>query len=73
VIYDAPPNHPTSATREHLVPKSMGGTNAQRNIVVACRQCNVQRMSDTAWRPYWRTDEMPYQQRDHMRRIGRLR
>lgn len=33
------------STAEHLIPKSRGGTNSQRNIVSACKQCNCCRGS----------------------------
>jgi CRISPR/Cas system Type II protein with McrA/HNH and RuvC-like nuclease domain len=29
-----------SATKDHVFPKSKGGTNHDFNIVLACRQCN---------------------------------
>lgn len=42
-------------TREHLVPRSLGGTLQDGNLVAACRACNQKRGTDTAWRPYqWR-------------------
>lgn len=30
----------TDATRDHIKPKSMGGTDALSNQVLACRECN---------------------------------
>lgn len=36
------------ATAEHLVPKSLGGTNRVSNIVCACQACNVTRGADMA-------------------------
>lgn len=36
-------NHLQYSTAEHLIPKSRGGTNAQRNIVSACKSCNHER------------------------------
>ena len=43
---------PYAATRDHLVPRSLGGSNAHWNIVVACRKCNMARGSRTDWVPY---------------------
>lgn len=43
------------ATRDHLVPRSRGGTNDRQNIVVACYKCNQERGCDVNWRPKpWR-------------------
>lgn len=38
-------NHhqPNTASFEHLVPKSKGGTCASRNGIVVCRRCNAER------------------------------
>lgn len=38
-----PPDHALRATREHLVPKSRGGSGKLSNLVLACRQCNEAR------------------------------
>ena len=35
-------------TREHLIPVSKGGGNG-KNVVKACRKCNMERGSDTTW------------------------
>lgn len=35
------------ATAEHILPKSLGGTNAHVNIVMACARCNHRRSSTT--------------------------
>lgn len=56
VVYYAPTPlrypPPNLATREHLVPKSHGGTRAPENIVVACIRCNNARGNKVrAWRP----------------------
>ena len=45
-------NAPRQATREHLVPQSLGGRRGGDNIVTACRQCNSKRGADISWRPY---------------------
>ena len=37
------PQCPNQATIDHLVPKSRGGTNAQVNLVWACRKCNEEK------------------------------
>ena len=34
------------ATAEHLLPRSLGGTDAAVNIVAACRRCNGRRGND---------------------------
>ena len=44
-----------AATREHIQPKSQGGTPGNRNIVVACISCNGKRGTDTTWVPLHRT------------------
>src|SRR4051812_15713665 len=36
-------NAPDSATLEHLIPKSRGGSGKIDNLVVSCRECNVTR------------------------------
>lgn len=40
-----------TATVEHLLPKSHGGTDAWRNIVMACKGCNQARGDNLAWIP----------------------
>ena len=34
---------PDSATKEHIVPKSIGGRAAAHNIVIVCKKCNEKR------------------------------
>jgi len=36
-------NHPLAVTREHLKPRSQGGTDRVGNIRLACRKCNTAR------------------------------
>ncbi len=36
-------------TREHLIPVSKGGGNG-RNVVYACRKCNMERGDDMTWK-----------------------
>lgn len=36
------------ATREHLVPKCLGGTNGRHNLAMACAACNAKRGADPA-------------------------
>jgi 5-methylcytosine-specific restriction endonuclease McrA len=31
------------ATKDHVIPRSKGGSNAQKNIVDACRKCNSEK------------------------------
>jgi hypothetical protein len=37
----------TSATLDHLNPKSLGGRNTEDNLVIACRECNNIRGNET--------------------------
>jgi len=37
------PNKHNSVTREHIVPKSQGGSEDRDNIAAACNRCNSQR------------------------------
>lgn len=39
-FYCGKPLSRQKATKDHVVPRSKGGSNAQRNIVDACRKCN---------------------------------
>ncbi len=39
-------------TRDHLVPRSKGGTIIAKNIVMACAGCNVERGNSTDWVPF---------------------
>lgn len=52
---------PDQATREHIKPRSMGGSRGQkqRNIVVACRRCNNARNVDTRWLPFHIIEKHP--------------
>lgn len=63
-----------SSTREHLVPRSAGGTGSRENIVRACTQCNSARGNATDWIPWgdrWpRRHDYPERQRRHFERIG---
>ena len=67
---------PLQATREHVVPRSHGGSGAQSNIVVACAQCNTKRQSDTDWVPFHMlagvTTKIPRRQWEHLDGVGRL-
>lgn len=69
-------NTPTQATREHVVPRSLAGTGAGSNVVVACGQCNSTRRSDTDWVPYHRLADVatniPQRQWQHLERIERM-
>lgn len=38
-----PEAHPLRATRDHLLPRSLGGSNGLSNLVLACRNCNQTR------------------------------
>lgn len=39
--FNAPPNSPKAPTREHLVPRALGGTSAANNVVMCHRRCNA--------------------------------
>lgn len=52
-------NHPDQATRDHLTPKSKGGTHGRKNIVVACWTCNTKRGSDMTWVPFHKRQDKP--------------
>lgn len=42
---------PTRATREHVVPRSLGGGGGS-NVAVACLRCNSTRGQNTRWVPW---------------------
>jgi hypothetical protein len=42
----APPNTPTSATLDHVIPRSRGGGSEAGNLRLAHRRCNVRRSND---------------------------
>lgn len=46
---DGSDNRKNVATREHVVPSSLGGANALYNIVVACKGCNNKRGNSIRW------------------------
>jgi 5-methylcytosine-specific restriction endonuclease McrA len=37
------PGYKNSVTREHIVPKSLGGSDTMDNIAAACNHCNGKR------------------------------
>lgn len=41
--------HPRRITREHLIPRTHGGTDDPDNVVGACSRCNSQRGSEIPW------------------------
>lgn len=43
---------PRAASREHLIPRSLGGSNNKTNVVIACRRCNNGRRSEMDWVPF---------------------
>ena len=47
-------NDDQQATRDHLTPRSHGGTGALSNVVVACKRCNSTRGNATNWVPFWK-------------------
>lgn len=38
-----------TATIDHVIPMSKGGTNAKDNLVLSCQKCNSQKGSKLAW------------------------
>ena len=46
--YGPPNNHGLLATFDHIVPRSMGGSNRQSNIKLAHRKCNCERGNGNA-------------------------
>lgn len=59
-------------TREHLLPRSLGGGGGQ-NLAAACSPCNQARGASLDWRPYGAPlESLPTGQRDHLLLIGRL-
>jgi hypothetical protein len=38
-----PQNIPNAVTRDHIVPRSMGGEYRDHNLILACRRCNEKR------------------------------
>lgn len=46
------PNLPNFRTKEHVLPKSLGGKGNAANVRAACALCNHTRGSDTSWVPY---------------------
>lgn len=45
--------NPRRATREHLIPRILGGPDISENIVVACSDCNSRRGHSMEWKS-WR-------------------
>ena len=48
---------PTKATKDHVVPRSKGGSNARYNIVMACYACNQAK-----------DDSIPFTASEHQRK-----
>lgn len=45
-------SHPDDMpTREHIVPRALGGTDAESNLAMACRRCNNARGHELVWVP----------------------
>lgn len=43
-LIDTPTYHPLQLTLDHLIPRSVGGTNEDENLVFACRRCNCRKL-----------------------------
>ena len=41
MTYRARGHKPNGASKEHLLPKSLGGRGTKANLVAACRRCNA--------------------------------
>lgn len=54
-------------TREHIIPRAHGGSNAAANIAYAHHECNSLRGCDTSWVPFHRHgrigDRVPHDDR----------
>lgn len=48
---DVEPTHPRYPNLDHIVPRSLGGSDEESNLRCACRQCNVLRGADVDWTP----------------------
>ena len=50
-------SHLLAATREHLIPRGLGGSNHFTNLVLACYECNTNRglMSEPEFREFLKT------------------
>lgn len=48
-----------SATREHIIPRAVGGTDAQANLTVSCEDCNQARGSEDFYDFEARRDKRP--------------
>lgn len=46
-------------TIEHVIPRALGGTDAEGNLAMACRACNTTRGHDLAWTPTPKKDNAP--------------
>lgn len=44
------PNRGNTCTREHVLPRSSGGSNAFSNLVGACADCNNEKGSKPLWK-----------------------
>lgn len=49
VRFDDQPGQSTSATRDHVIPRSKGGRQDWHNIVAACDRCNKSRRDNDAF------------------------
>ncbi|WP_122465927.1 HNH endonuclease [Brevundimonas lutea] len=48
-VMTSEPGGPTEATRDHVVPRSVGGDDSSQNLVAACFSCNVVKADLDAW------------------------
>lgn len=46
-------NHPLSASLDHIIPQSQRGKTDPRNLILACRVCNMDKSSQNVW-DWWR-------------------
>lgn len=49
----------SSATREHMLPRSLGGSSAFDNLTVSCHYCNCERGVEDFWEFEGRTPKRP--------------
>lgn len=60
-----------SATLEHVIPRSHGGTKAQTNLRLACQACNARRGDKARWVPPSAASEVPLNPHGHVDGSGR--
>lgn len=52
VRFDVLYMHPLAPTLDHIMPRSLGGSDDHANLRLACRQCNTSRGANLDWSPH---------------------